>query len=141
MILRDLYDMALKRNRKAKRVKVAKKFAVGMGAVGAGIGMLFTAKLSKRRKDMKREELSTAEKIKNAIDIKAEAMKESVDKVQKNLSKAKKDASKKKENIKDDMKDVSKTAGDIKDDMKDGLDKTKKVIQKTVKNVSKEWNN
>ncbi|MHB8130519.1 MAG: hypothetical protein ACYDEX_16130 [Mobilitalea sp.] len=90
---------------------------------------------------MKIEEQSTAEKIKNAIDFKAEAMKESVDNVQNDLTKAKKDASKKKEDIKEDMKDVSKTAGNIKEDMKDGLHKTKKAIQKTVKNISKELDN
>ena len=127
MIFKDFHDFVIKRNRKTERVKTAKKLAVGMGVIGAGIGMLLTAMQSKRRKTMNREELNTVEKIKNTVETETETIKKSVANVNKEIGKA--------------VKDVQKTVEHVKEDMKDGFHKTKKDIHKTVKNVSKELDN
>jgi gas vesicle protein len=127
MMLKDFHDFVIKRKRKTERTKTAKKFAVGIGVIVAGIGMLFTAKQNIRRKTMNREELNTVEKIKDTVETETETIKKSVADVNKEIGKA--------------VKDVKKTAGNVKEDLKDGLHKTKKDIHKTVKNVSKELDN
>lgn len=125
MILKDLYDLVLKRKRKKDRVKAVKKIAVGMGAVSVVIAMLFTTKW--RRKGMKMENSDAVETIKNTVEKEAETLKKSAVHVDKEVGKVYKDISKKKENVKEDVKD--------------GLHETKKEIQKTVKNISKELDN
>lgn len=127
MILKDLYDLVLKRKRKKNRVKAVKKIAVGMGAVSIVIAMLFTTKWNIRRKGMKMENSDAVQTIKNTVEKEAETLKKSAVHVDKEVGKV--------------YKDISKIKENVKEDVKDGLHETKKEIHKTVKNISKELDN
>jgi len=130
MILRDLLDLVSKEKRKKERVKVAQKFAVGMGvvaAVGVATGILFAPKSGKEtREDLKKKALNIGETIKGTVQKKAETVKDS--------------AAHAAQEVCNVIKDVHGKAEGVKKDIKDGYHEITQDIHKTAENISNEFN-
>jgi gas vesicle protein len=130
MIMRDLLDLVSKEKRRKERVKVMKKFVVGMGVVavlGVATGILFATKFGKRvREDMKIKAINTVETINDTVQNKADEVKDSVA-----------NAAEKVCNV---IKDVHEKTEGVRKDMKDGFHEITHDIHKTAENISDELN-
>jgi len=128
MILRDLLDLVSKEKRRQERVKAAQKFAVGMGvvaAVGVAIGIIFAPKSGKEtRADLKQRAINTVETIKDTVQKKSEAVKDSAAHAAQEVS-----------NV---IKDVHGKTEGVKKDIKDGYHEITQDIHKTAENISNE---
>ena len=130
MILRDLLDLVSKEKRKKERVKAAQKVTVGMGiiaAVGVATGILFAPKSGKEtREDLKKKAVNTVVTIKDTVQKKSEAVKDSAA-----------DAAQKASNA---IKDVHGKTERVKKDIKDGYHEITQDIHETAENISNEPN-
>ena len=130
MKLRQVLDLVNKEKRKNELVKVAKKFALGIGvAAGLGVvtGVLCTLKLVKEKREyLKKKTVDTVDAIGCTIKNTAELVKHSATDVAHEVS--------------DSIKDVSGKTEEVKKDIKDGCHEVAHDIHKTAENIVYEIN-
>jgi len=130
MTLEDFLDLVNKKKVENEKVISAQRFALGVGVaaiVAVAMGILFATKSGKEARDnMSKKVIDTVETLKDKIQENAESVKDTEVYAAKKMS--------------DAVKNMDGKAEDVKKDIQDGYRDIAGHIQKTVGNISKDFN-